>query len=118
MNIDDMLMFEGYLKNKACIINEFGPPEPGSPTETIHKQTFKDVYESQIRQIENAIKDLSDIVVKLQNIGITGEVINTLKIQKDNIIKTKQKMILDLKHKILDHGGRETGEVTRSRIYY
>ena len=118
MNFDDMLMFEGYLKNKARIVNEFTEPEPGSPTETIHKQTLKDVYEGQIRQIENAIKDLGNIVVKLETLGIAGELINTLKIEKDNITKTKQKMILDLKHKILDHGDRETGEVIRSSIHY
>lgn len=118
MNLDDMLMVEGYLKNRARIVNEFMEPAPGSPTETIHKQTFKDVYEKLIREIESAIKDLDNITVKLGNLGVSVELVGTLKIEKDNIAKTKQKMILDLKHKILDHGDRETGEVTRSSILY
>ena len=118
MNLDDMLMFEGYLKNKAHIFNEFVDPGPGAPTETVHKQTFKDVYKKQISEIENAIKDLDNIVANLSNIGVNSELVSTLKIEKDNIAKTKQKLILDLKHKILDHGDRETGKVIRSPIYY
>jgi len=123
-------MFENYLKNKARVINDsrsaernlkmapFMPPRPGDPDEITHKQTFREVYEDQIREIEDAIKDLGNIVVKLENIGISGELINTLKIEKDNITKTKQKMILDLKHKILDHGDRETGKVIKSNVIY
>lgn len=122
MNFDNKAMFENYLKNKARVVNEkmapFMPPRPGDPEEMTHKQTFKEIYEDQIREIEDTIKDLGNIVVKLENIGLSGELIDTLKIEKDNIIKTKQKMILDLKHKILDHGNKETGKVIKSNVLY